>query len=83
MTVGDWYNLTNYCLNNGSWLGLKLQQMLFYMRKARKLNTFFFCHSLSWAAINHKYCTGGYRNLSLFSRIILREQDRREPSREK
>lgn len=41
MIVGDWYNLTNYCLNNGSWLGLKLQQMLFYRRKARKLNAFF------------------------------------------
>lgn len=42
MIVGDWYNLTNYCLNNGSWLGLKLQQMLFYMRTARKLNAFSF-----------------------------------------
>lgn len=57
MTVDDWYNLTNYCLNNGSWLGLKLQQMLFYIR-ARKLNAFFFCHSIWQAAINHKYCTG-------------------------
>lgn len=41
MIVSDWYNLTNYCLNNGSWLGLKLQQMLFYMRRARKWNAFF------------------------------------------
>lgn len=42
MIVDDWYNLTNYCLNNGSWLGLKLKPMIFYMRRARRLNTFSF-----------------------------------------
>lgn len=83
MIVGDWYNLTNYCLNNGNWLVLKLQQMLYYMRRTRKLNAFSFCHSLGWAAINHKYCTGGCRKLSLFSRIIFLEWDGRQPSREK
>ena len=46
MIVGDWYNSTNYCLNNESWLGLKLQQMLFYMRRIKKLNAFSFCHLL-------------------------------------
>lgn len=30
--TSDWYNLTNCCLNNGSWLRLKLQQMVFYVR---------------------------------------------------
>lgn len=58
MIVSDCYNLTNYCLNNESWLGPKLQQMLFYVRRTRKLNAFFFRHSFIGTAINHKYCTG-------------------------
>lgn len=34
--TSDWYNLTNYCLNNGSWLRLKLQQMVFCVRQTRE-----------------------------------------------
>lgn len=51
--TSDWYNLTNYCLNNGSWLRLKLQQMVFCVRQTRE--QCFFPLVTHWdTVINHK-----------------------------
>lgn len=40
MIVGDWYNLTNYCLNNGSWLGLKIATNAFLYEKSKETECF-------------------------------------------
>jgi hypothetical protein len=68
--TSDWYNLTNYCQNNRSWLWLKLQQMVFYGRWTRK-QWLFFLLSLSealWLIINIGWGSGHIESFLYFPR---------------